>query len=238
VTIFSVAEDSKALTLRTQNSLLDLLLQDIPRASDFEMERVFLPQGTLTLSSEVYFPQDALLTLAHASPSRPAVDVAVVGRHACAGPADLWGAQMQTAVMVPGHAYRLNWAGIRAHAQQYSAWLWHTTAATHGQMEQMAQTAFCVQHHQATQRLASWLLMCLAQYGGDDLALPLALLPALIRHDEDDFQVAVLALEAQAAMALRDEHIQHLHADRLAAVACRCHAVVRHTADVPPLQPL
>ena len=237
MTIFSVAEDSKALTLRTQNSLLDLLLRDISRVSDFEMERVFLPQGALTLSGEVYFPQDALLTLAHASPSRPAVDVAVVGRHACVGPADLWGAQMQSVVLVPGHAYRLDWMGIKAQAQ-YPAWLWHTTAATHGLMEQMAQTAYCVQHHQTTQRLASWLLMCLAQYGGDDLVLPLAFLPASLRHREDDFQVAVLALEAQAAMSLREEHIQQLHAERLAAVACRCHAVVRHTADVPPLQPL
>ncbi|MEY4733691.1 MAG: hypothetical protein RLZZ464_1757 [Pseudomonadota bacterium] len=238
MTIFSVAEDSKALTVRTQNSLLDLLLQDIPRASDFEMERVFLPQGALTLSGDVYFPEDALLTLAQVSANRPAVDVAVVGRYACVGPADLWGAQMQIWVMVPGYGCRLDWADIRAHAPQYSAWLWHTTAATHGLVQQMAQTAFCVQHHHATQRLASWLLMCLAQYGGDDLVLPLACLPASILASAADLQNTLQTLENQGALAWRDAHIEQLHAERLVALACRCHTMVKHTADAPPLQPL
>jgi hypothetical protein len=238
VTIFSVAEDFKTVTLRTHNSLLDLLLQDIPRALDVEMERVFLQSGALAVVEDVYFPEDALLTLAQVSPSRPAVDVAVVGRHACVGPADLWGEKMQTMVMVPGHAYRLDWSAIRAHVDQYSAWLWHTTAATHGLMQQMAQTTFCVQNHHATQRLASWLLTCLVQYGGDHLALPLALLPASIRQSVDDFQGAVLALEVQGAIELREAHIVQVHPERLAAVACRCHTMVRHTVDVPPLQPL
>ena len=238
MTTFSVADDFKALTLSTQNSLLDLLRQDIPRASDFEMARVFLSQGPLTLSGDVYFPEDALLTLTQASPSRPAVDVAVVGRHACVGPADLWGAQMQAVVMVPGYAYRLDWADIRAHAQPYSDWLWHTTAATHGLMEQMAQTTFCVLHHHARQRLASWLLMCLAQYGGHDLVLPLAYLPASMRVEGGDGLSALRALESQGALVLSGAHIGQLHAERLAALACRCHAMVKHTVVVPPLQPL
>lgn len=230
--------DIKALTLRAQNSLLNILFQDIPRASDFQMDRVFLQAGDLSLARDVYFPEDALLTLAQVSPSRPAVDVAVVGRHACVGPADLWGEKMQTMVMVPGHAYRLDWSAVRSHVDQYSAWLWHTTAATHGLMQQMAQTTFCVQNHHATQRLASWLLTCLAQYGGANLALPLALLPASIRQSVDDFQGAVLALEVQGAIELREAHIEQLHPERLAAVACRCHTMVKHTVDVPPLQPL
>lgn len=238
MTTFSVADDFKALTLSTQNSLLDLLHQDIPRASDFEMARVFWTQGPLTLSDEVYFPEDALVRLSQTSPSRPAVDVAVVGRHACVGPADLWGAQMQAVVMVPGYAYRLDWADIRAHAQQYSAWLWHTTGATHGLMAQMAQTTFCGLHHPVRQRLASWLLMCLAQYGGHDLELPLAMLPASMQVSEVDGLSALRALDAQGALALRNTHIAQLDAERLAAVACRCHAVVRHTVAEPPLQPL
>ena len=226
------------MTLSTQNSLLDCLLQDIPQASDLYAERVFLKPGALTLASHVYFPVDALLTLTQISDSRPAVDVAVVGRHACVGPADLWGAQMQVQVMVPGYAYRLDWDVIRSQTDRYCAWLWHTTAATHGLIEQMAQTTFCVQHHQATQRLASWLLMCLAQYGGGDLALPLAFLPISIRQSVDDFQSAVLALETQGAMTLLESRVERLNAERLAAVACRCHTMVKHTVDVPPLQPL
>jgi uncharacterized protein YgbK (DUF1537 family) len=140
--------------------------------------------------------------------------------------------------MVPGHAYRVDWADIRAHADQYSAWLWHTTAATHGLMQQMAQRAFCAGHHAVTQRLASWLLMCMGQYGDKSLTLPLAGLPAAIRQNANDVQNALRALENQGAIQLCGESIDRLDADRLAAVACRCHTMVKHTVVVPPLQPL
>jgi hypothetical protein len=224
--------------LRTQNSLLDQMLHDIPWASVFPMERVFLPPGSLNVASNVYFPQDALLTLSQVSANRPPVDLAVVGRHACVGPADLWGVQMQVSVMVSGYALRLDGAVIRAQADRYAACLWHITTATHGLIEQMAQTTFCVQHHAATQRLASWLLMCLAQYGGENLALPLVYLPTSIRTSVADFQSALQSLESQGAFVLRGEHIEQLCAIGLAAAACRCHTMVKHTVVEPPPQPL
>jgi hypothetical protein len=156
------------LTSVTQNSLLNLMLQTAPPAFAVQPERVFLQQGPLDLAASgsfVYFPQDALLSLSQVSPVHDAVNVAVVGQHACVGPAELWGAQMQAEVMVAGHACRLDWSQVKQDDRVYGLWLWHTTVVTHGLIEQMAQTAFCVRHHNATQRLASWLLIALAQHG-------------------------------------------------------------------------
>ena len=130
------------LTSVTRNSLLDLMLQTAPPKPPVQPERVFLKQGAMELdesSAFVYFPEDALLSLRQISPAHDAVDVAVVGRHACVGPSELWGTQMQAVVMISGHAYRLDWTQLKQDTHVYGTWLWHTTVVTHGLIEQMAQ---------------------------------------------------------------------------------------------------
>ncbi len=192
----------------------------------------------MALGGDICFPLDALLALTQVSASHADVDVAVVGRHACVGPAHLWGVPMKTVVMVPGYAYRLQWSCVQQDEGMYAPWLWHTTTATHGLIQQMAQMAFCVQYHRATQRLASWLLMCLAQCSSADLRLPLMHLPASIRQGADNFQTALSALENQGALELRDEGLQSMNAALLAAAACRCHTMVTHSAEQRQPRPL
>lgn len=236
--LLSGCRELKALTFPTHNSLLDLLLKDLPEARGLALEKVSLQPGDLLLEGNVYFPQDALLTLVQVHPRHQAVDVAVVGRHACVGPADLWASPMQATVIVSGHAYRLAWSQVQGDPALYSPWLWHTTAATHGLIQQMAQMAFCVRHHNATQRLASWLLMCQAQFGGTALGLSLDCLPSSIRHTEDALQNALSTLQSQGAIALVDARLKLLDAARLAGVACRCHTMVTHASAERPLRPL
>lgn len=229
--------EPQALTSPTHNSLLDLMLKDVPGAGVMPLESVALQPGELPLQGQVYFPCDALLTLAQVHPGHPAVDVAVVGRHACVGPSDLWASPMRATVIVAGQAQRLDWSWVQTSTDLYAPWLWHTTAATHGLIQQMAQTAFCVRHHSATQRLASWLLMCLAQHGGPSLSLPLSALPGSLAIDTDGAS-ALLALEKQRAIMLQGDRMLVLQAERLAGVACRCHAMVRHSSAWRPPRPL
>jgi hypothetical protein len=231
----------KNLTSVTQNSLLDLMLQTAPPTFAVQLERVFLQQGPMDLvasASFVYFPQDALLSLAQVSPVHDAVNVAVVGRHACAGPAELWAAQMQAVVMVPGHVYRLDWSQVKQDAHVYGQWLWHTTVITHALIEQMAQTAFCVRHHNATQRLASWLLIALAQHGGSSLQLPLDAVPLSIRQPTHAWADVLDTLQNQQAIEVQGAGIRVLDAGRLAGTACRCHTMVTHSAEQRQPRPL
>ncbi|MGV0960225.1 MAG: Crp/Fnr family transcriptional regulator [Limnohabitans sp.] len=230
------------MTLLTHNSLLDQMLQNaMPPAWLASLERVVLQTGALRWapgSEHVYFPQDALLTLSQIKPAHDAVDVAVVGRHACIGPAELWGTQMQASVMVPGHAYRLDWARLKQDKDLYGRWLWHTTAVTHGLIEQMAQTAFCARHHNATQRLASWFLMCLSQYGGSSLRLSLDVLPASLRQRPQAMQTALDVLQNQQAIEVQEAAVHVRDAQRLAGVACRCHSMVMPPVVEPRPPPL
>jgi hypothetical protein len=231
----------KNLTSVTQNSLLDLMLQTAPPTFAVQLERVFLQQGPLDLvasGSFVYFPQDALLSLAQVSPVHDAVNVAVVGQHACVGPAELWGAQMQAEVMVAGHACRLDWSQVKQDDRVYGPWLWHTTVVTHGLIEQMAQTAFCVRHHNATQRLASWLLIALAQHGGSSLHLPLDAVPLSIRQPTHSWTDVLDTLQNQQAIEVHGAGMRVLDAGRLAGTACRCHTMVTHSAEQRQPRPL
>jgi len=227
------------LTSVTRNSLLDLMLQTAPPKPTVQPERVFLKQGAMELdesSAFVYFPEDALLSLRQISPAHDAVDVAVVGRHACVGPSELWGTQMQAVVMISGHAYRLDWTQLKQDTHVYGTWLWHTTVVTHGLIEQMAQTAFCVRHHNATQRLASWLLTSLAQHGGTSLHLPVDAVPLSIRQPMSSWHEVLDKLQNQQAIEVQDTAIHVLDAMRLAGAACRCHTMVK--PSVAQRQPL
>ncbi len=215
------------------------MLQNAPTPLTVSVERVFLPVGPLSLevsSPFVYFPQDALLSLAQAPPAGDAVDVAVLGQHACVGPSELWGAPMQAEVLVPGHACRLDWTQVKQDAKLYGRWLWHATAVTHGLVEQMAQTAFCVRHHNATQRLASWLLISLAHYGGVSLSLAMDAFPLSMRQQAKALQNALGTLQEQQAIQVLDGGVHVTDAGRLASVACRCHTMVK--PSVAERQPL
>lgn len=224
-----------------RNSLLTVLLRDAPEWQDAPVEVVDLPFGPWTLEPSnpfVYFPIDALLTLSHASAVHDAVDVAVVGQHACVGPSELWGTTMHAVVIVPGQAYRIDWTQVKQEPQRYADWLWHTTVVTHGLIEQMAQTAFCVRHHTPVQRLASWLLMASGQFVGASLRLPLEALPASISQRSESRNQTLRTLQALQAMALEGDSLQVLDAQRLAAAACRCHTRVTSAVAVPRPRPL
>jgi hypothetical protein len=227
-----------------RNSLLAVLLRDAPEWREAPVELVDLPFGPWTLEPSnpfVYFPIDALLTFSHARAVHDAVDVvdvAVVGQHACVGPSELWGMSMHAVVIVPGQAYRIDWTQVKQDPQRYADWLWHTTVVTHGLIEQMAQTAFCVRHHTPVQRLASWLLMASGQFVGASLRLPLEALPASISQRSESRAQTLDTLQALQAIALEGDSLHVLDAQRLAAAACRCHTRVTSAAVAPRPRPL
>jgi len=145
---------------------------------------------------------------------------------------------MQAMVMVPGHAYRLDWRHVKQDARMYGAWLWHTTAVTHGLIEQMAQMAFCMRHHNATQRLASWLLISLAQSGDSSLSLPVNTLPWSIRQCAESLPAVLTALQNQQGIEVRGAVLHVLDEARLAGAACRCHTMVTHSIAERQPRPL
>lgn len=216
-----------------RNSLLTLILREEPEPLAMRLESVDLQPGTLpsdVLHPDpfVYFPEDALISLAHRLPTQSSVDVALVGRHGCVGPSELWGSRMQPRVMVPGQAWRLNWSEIQKMPDVYTRCLWRMSVVTQGLIRQMTQMAFCAQHHETNQRLSGWLLVCLDQCAVPALKLAAEALPRSVRQDRQALDTSLKQLHAEGAICWDGHTISHLQADRLTTQACDCHRVMTH----------
>ena len=139
-----------------------------------------MPSDPTGLTSWIFFPVDALITLSSVNPQQSVPTF--VGQHGCVLPPQVQGSAMQSRVMVSGQAYRMNWNELRADPRRHAMWLRYTLAATQGLIGQMAQWVFCVQHHTSQQRLASWLLHCIAQSSKAELKVDISSLPLAIQR--------------------------------------------------------
>ena len=208
-------------TEKIENALLALILADVTPQADLVPVCVDLPTGPLASDLHgpgqfVYFPVDALMTLGPEN-SADAV-LAVVGWHGCVAPAQAGGSAIQSHVLVPGRAYRLDWAAVANDPVRYASWLWHMTAATQRLIRQMALWSFCLQHHTGEQHLASWLLHCMAQYPRAHLNFHLHALPMSIRQllQPSDAQNA-------SGFVVHEGRLRVTSPQCLAEQACSCH---------------
>mgnify|MGYP007031426775 CR=1 FL=1 len=167
----------------------------------------------------IYFPVDALMTLGPANSSNAVL--AVVGWHGCVASGQTESSAIQSHVMVPGRAYRLDWSVVAQDPARYTAWLWHTTAATQSLIRQMAQWSFCVQHHTPVQRLASWLLHCWAQ--SPQFQLQRHAMPSAMRQCLEALPSEAFHAQSQSNLQAREEFLPAVVPQRLQALACTCH---------------
>ena len=139
-----------------------------------------MPSDPTDLASWIFFPVDALITLSPVNSQQ--VAVAIVGQHGCVLPPQVQGTSMQARVMAAGQAYRMDWNAARDDPKRHAKWLRYSMAATQALIGQIAQWAFCVQHHTSQQRLASWLLHCIAQSSKAELKVDISSLPLAIQR--------------------------------------------------------
>lgn len=216
-----------------RNTLLQRLQRNLPPSVP-PFKRVRLVVGPwLAESGQVYFPEEGLIGLS--SPSTQAMP-AVVGPHGCWLHLDQdsqW-PQLQAQVLLPGHALCVPWSVLAAAPEQAQACLWQAASASQQLMQQMAQWAYCTQHHATTQRLASWLLACLDHTGDAACRMDAAAVLQGLGVSAAEGQASLLALQAQAALVLEDNpagapgarSVRCLEPHKLAALACACHQQV------------
>lgn len=223
----------------TNNTLLQEMLLDLPGAVA-HFERIHVKTGAwpangMQHSDWVYFPDDSLVSL---SPGRQAMSdatIAVVGRHGCWLPGTLDGAQLQAQVLHGGQVYRLDWGIVQDDPRRFAPWLMRTANASQRLIRQMTQMAFCAHQHTVTQRMASWLLVCLHQSNQASLCIRLIDVPHSVRSSPDAFQAALSALEARAGIRCDPEipsspgqeqmpaRLWTLDPQQLSGLACSCH---------------
>ena len=233
------AQSKNVTVLQTNNTLLQQMLRDVPHAAA-HTERISLSPGTWPAESGqgeafAYFPDRSLISLSHESAETNDVSIAVVGCQGFWFPGMLQGQGLQAQVLHGGDVYRLDWRMVQADLHRYASWLVPTAGAAHRLMQQMAQMAFCAHHHSMTQRIASWLLVCLNQSKQSTLRIRLADMPASLRAPQALFEASLLVLEDHLGIhrvhglpPLKGEDLMPaqlwtLDPHQLSGLACSCH---------------
>ncbi len=180
-----------------------------------------MPSDPEGLATWCFFPVDALITLSSVNPQQ--LVPTFVGQHGCVLPPQVQGSAMQTRVMVSGQAYRMNWNEVRADPKRHAMWLRYTLAATQGLIGQMAQWAFCMQHHTSEQRLASWLLHCIAQSSNPDLNVNISSLPLAIRQLLVPLQLGMSQTSHAWGFEIQEGCLRTTAPNLLRARACNCY---------------
>lgn len=216
---------------KTNNTLLQKMPLDVPENAAC-LDRIWVKPGPwpadLALGDGyAYFPDDSLISLAAASGEAKDVHVAVVGRLGFWKPRTSGVANLQTRVLREGNVHRLDCAVLVNEPHRYAPWFVSMASASQRLIGQMAQMAFCAHHHDTTQRLASWLLICLHQSPFETVRIRLADIPVSLQQSRPLLEEALRALEAhtglQRGQDLVGVQVWMREAEQLNGLSCGCH---------------
>jgi CRP-like cAMP-binding protein len=184
-------------------------------------------QSCDTSTPHVHFPTSALVVLIQTTASGAEAPVALVGNDGVVGVAALMGTLPEAGrakVLHPGHAWRLPTSALSAEEPGPSQVLKATVGYLMALTSQFAQTAFCQQHHNVEQRLARWLLNALDRLPGNDVALDLGELAALLGVPAEALAGAAAQLVGAGALVCEPGRLVMPSRDLLHARSCGCHS--------------
>lgn len=234
---------------KTKNTLLQKLLQDVPDiATNFERVHLMTGPWPTNLRQQndwAYFPDDSLIGLSADTQPRGHGGMVIAGRHGFWLSGPMTGLTLRARVLHEGHIYRLNWRMVQDDPHRFAPCLISAALATQRLIRQMAQMAFCVQHHTPVQRMASCLLVCLQQSSDASLSVRQDDVLDMLRVPADVLQEALSVLQTHSGIRcdpgvpttkpgpvavparLWTQDPQHL-----ALLACDCHRHMNAEASV------
>jgi CRP-like cAMP-binding protein len=198
-------------------------------------EHVELPHGQVIIASDepihdVYFPNDALISLVTQLSDGSTVEAGVAGREGFAGLPVVLGADstpMQSVVQIPGTAIKIKAKVVRdafgRGGQLQSKILRYTQALFIG----VSQTAACNAQHQIEARLARWLLTSSDAIEADALPLTQEFIATMMGVRRAGVTCAALILREEGLIHYNRGHIRIIDRDGLEAVACECYRVIK-----------
>lgn len=196
-----------------------------------DLHDVSLASGRVLFESgerirHIYFPEDCVVSLLTLVADVRAVEVAVVGNEGMVGlPVFLGSAHgMSRAVsQVPNRARRMTTRAFRAALARAPALRRIMLRYTHTLLDQMGQSAACIQRHDVEQRCARWLLMAHDRVGADRFSLTQEFLGLMLDVRRPTVSAAARHLQAAGAIRYRRGSVVVVDRGRLEAAACVCY---------------
>jgi CRP-like cAMP-binding protein len=182
----------------------------------------------------VYFPLDAVLSMAAVDRGGGSVEVGSVGCEGMTGLPVLLGAEQspsRVGVQIGGEAERMEAAVLRREARRHEQFgrLLHLYAQAF--MTQVAQSTACNRLHSAEQRLARWLLICRDRVGRDELPITQETMAVMLAVRRATVTEAAGALQRRGVIRYRRGVVVIVDRPGLEAATCECYGIVREEFD-------
>lgn len=182
----------------------------------------------------VYFPLDAVLSMAAVDRNGEAVEVGSVGCEGMTGLAVLLGAEQSTSrvmVQVGGQAERMDAAVLQGEARHNDHFRRLLYLYAHAFMTQIAQSTACSRLHPAEQRLARWLLICRDRVGRDEIPITQETMSVMLGVRRATVTEAASRLQREGLIRYRRGVVAIVDRPGLEAATCECYQIVREEFD-------
>lgn len=204
------------------------------------LQPVTLPLGASLYRSgdlieDVYFPGGALVSLVTHMRDGAAIEVGVIGKDGIVGIPVLLGddiASEEAVVQVAGSAMRMRSTVLKQILKgRHSPLLTQLLLYTRALMKQVVQTAACNSHHNETERLSRWLLMCRDRMESDELLLTQDFVSDMLGIRRASITSAASNLQREGLIRYSPGSIKILNRKRLEEYACDCYRLVAVNAE-------
>jgi CRP-like cAMP-binding protein len=228
--------DSRVSYGHRDNRLLAALPAETLAAMAGDLQRATLAQGAVLYEpgdviGNIYFPQTGLISLLIVTKDGNTIETSIVGREGALGLHSAFGPRRSftRATAQIGGAFSIVQAARFARMVHDHPALRDLIASyTEVTLAEAQQIAACNATHDASSRLARWLLQCADRTGSEQLPLTQEFLAHMLGVRRTTVTLLAQALQKKGLIKYSRGRIAILDRDGLAAKTCECYSVIRH----------
>ena len=179
------------------------------------------------LATHAYFPVEGVISIVSSTDRGQTVEVAAVGSEGLASPGLSGPSPVDLVVQVPGSAFKLHNARLRARIEESSDFRDRWLSYVDMLVAQIAQSAVCNRFHSAQPRLARWLLTVADRAGTETIPLTHEFAATLVGGDRPRVSVALRALRERELIDYRRGQLRIIDRPELSGVSCECYGRVK-----------
>jgi CRP-like cAMP-binding protein len=184
--------------------------------------------------NEVYFPNNAMVSLVAAMEDGATVEVGLVGAEGVIGLPIVLGGRAtvyQAIVQLPGTGTKLDADIFKAEFERGKYLQRLVLLYTQALLTQVSQNAVCNRLHTIDERLGRWLLVVQDSLEADELPLTQEFISQMLGTRRASVTVAAGKLQEQGIISYSRGKITILNRERLREKSCECYNVIRSEFD-------
>ncbi|MDJ0532679.1 MAG: Crp/Fnr family transcriptional regulator [Xenococcaceae cyanobacterium MO_207.B15] len=220
--------------LKIINQILAALPQSEYQRLVPHLELVSLPGGRVLQEpgepiKEVYFPNQAMISLVSIMSDGSTTEVGLVGNEGMAGLPAILGGNCTTSrsiVQIPGSAMKLSATVLQREFHRGSKLQEILLLYTQALLTQVSQTAACNRQHNIKERLARWLLLVQDSVLSNELPLTQEFIANMLGTRRSGVTVAAGKLQKAGIIRYHRGKITIINQENLEAAACECYSLV------------